>query len=587
MFDNVRKIVDAKDHFLIHTSTHPKPVRLAKAALKPEQCAAILKLCDGGKVGFADGTGPEVNASMPEDGDLVEATPQERAAQMAADQEQTTQTFNALGGHLRGAIMAPDPETGLPVDAVQSIDPSQTQAAPTGEVNQSVAPAPTTTDTTGTADTNGISNFAPPGPPATPAAKKSGSANTQTPAPAFAAEQTAQQAADEKAAEAAATTESKNAQVTADAVVAAQKDALKVQQDYNAAVLSNNKRLQDESQQRMNAYMSGRVDPNEFMRDLGVGGQVQAGISVLLAGIGAGLQGSLSNRALDIIQGKINQNIEEQKRRILTNKEGADFDQETAKNADIFAAHQSVRANEALQAQIALLGSQNTSADTAAELQKKLAALRDQNIANVNDLAQKQTDRQFAAKKAQSQINLTNAQADLAHQEAAKAKSDANNKGPAAAQKLQDRIIKVTHNASDGQGGVVPVTESFIANSDNPTAIAEWKNKADANGEATEALNAVKQALAVKYATIPGSEANGALQQAAYRLAGAMIVNSSGGSTRTPSPEAIKAYMAATPNLAGITSGLLGRTKGSIEGIQRDLDIRHHQIVREGQKVGR
>lgn len=69
----------------------------------------------------------------------------------------------------------------------------------------------------------------------------------------------------------------------------------------------------DNLQEKM---MNQKIDPNRFWANKSTGSKISAAIGVLLSGIGAGLQGTTKNMAMEVIDKQINNDIEAQKAEI-------------------------------------------------------------------------------------------------------------------------------------------------------------------------------------------------------------------------------------------------------------------------------
>lgn len=64
-----------------------------------------------------------------------------------------------------------------------------------------------------------------------------------------------------------------------------------------------------------NIYQQGKVDPQQYVKELGVDGKVMTGIGLVLSGMGSGLTGQ-PNMAMQVLQKNIDRNIDAQKQKI-------------------------------------------------------------------------------------------------------------------------------------------------------------------------------------------------------------------------------------------------------------------------------
>ena len=338
--EHITRVEDKDSHFLVHHAKKEKPIVVAKKGLNPATVAEIQKFCSGGKVHYDEGT---TDAATPpssnpiRDAAISFLSPQDAATPAATVPASPTEMITT------GA--SPEPVRGLGLAPFRSDQPAAqpqptTPAGPPAAQHQNGPPAAQpqngpitktrpTQSSPGSPDLNTVAE----------SAKKAYGVNTDAQVAAMA-------------------DLGQRNQVVKDA------SAQLLQDDYiaNASIekdrAARTAAYQKSSQAHWDQYMNGHVDPNQYMQNLGLGGQFQAGLSVLLSGIATGL-GQHSNTAMEILQGKINQNIDDQKAQLLKQKEGSEHDTTAIANINAWAADARARRLQATAANIALIQAKN------------------------------------------------------------------------------------------------------------------------------------------------------------------------------------------------------------------------------------
>lgn len=83
-----------------------------------------------------------------------------------------------------------------------------------------------------------------------------------------------------------------------------------------ATLLDENQRVQQEALTKLNdVYSKATIDPERYVKNLGVSGKISTGIGLVLSGMGSGLTGQ-PNMAMQVLQNNINRDIDAQKQTI-------------------------------------------------------------------------------------------------------------------------------------------------------------------------------------------------------------------------------------------------------------------------------
>lgn len=85
------------------------------------------------------------------------------------------------------------------------------------------------------------------------------------------------------------------------------------QQDLRQAYISHHSLLEDRSEGLFQAASKGEIDPNQYMNSKSTGSKIGIALSMLFSGAGQGLSHSTNNMAMDVVNKKIDQDIDAQK----------------------------------------------------------------------------------------------------------------------------------------------------------------------------------------------------------------------------------------------------------------------------------
>jgi len=97
----------------------------------------------------------------------------------------------------------------------------------------------------------------------------------------------------------------------AQAAEQAQNQYLKDREAFNQQSQSNLQQLMQHRQDAINDYANGHIDPKSYLNEMGTGSKIATGIGLLLGGFASARTGN--NAALQMLQKRIDQNIEAQK----------------------------------------------------------------------------------------------------------------------------------------------------------------------------------------------------------------------------------------------------------------------------------
>lgn len=159
----------------------------------------------------------------------------------------------------------------------------------------------------------------------------------------------------------------------AQAAQAAGDQASQAWNDYNAQIQQREqayqerlKAIDDEQNQLMQKFATNKVDPNRVWNNASTGNKIMAGLGLVLSGMGSGVTGQ-PNGALEIIQKKIDRDIEAQKSDKDTSRSLFQMNMEKYKNAQMAEEATRLQMNTALNAKLesikATTGSQQAKAN--------------------------------------------------------------------------------------------------------------------------------------------------------------------------------------------------------------------------------
>jgi hypothetical protein len=134
--------------------------------------------------------------------------------------------------------------------------------------------------------------------------------------------------------------------------------AMKAWNDYNGQSNQHAKEYQtrlaaidNEQSELAKKFSDGKIDPNRVWHNTSTGNKILAGIGLLLSGIGSGLSGQ-KNMALEIIQKKIDQDIDAQKADKENSRSLFQMNMEKYKNAQLAEEATRLQMNTALNAKL-------------------------------------------------------------------------------------------------------------------------------------------------------------------------------------------------------------------------------------------
>ena len=505
--DDVERITDEGDHFKVHSSSGKRPIILGKLGLHPDIIKEVQKLCAGGQVRSYDtgGSVEGVNAfndptpvslgpvEMNNAGQVVQVSP-------TADSSTTGTAAPSIGPDLLTSGVAPDNTQAV---NYASNTPPNTPTDNTSAINDAALAVANATKPVTTAKPNVSTG-------GTQGKYLSGSA-------------------DEKTQEQAATTESQNNAVE----IAAQKAAIATRNATNDAIdrkyetdLATSKAQMAADRQ---AYLTGKVDPNDFWKSIGGGDALMTGLGVVLSGIGSGLQGGgAPNLALNILQKRIETNIDLQKEAILRSKAAVDWDADQIKEVGLEFDKRKAMALSKFADTIEGAANAKAGANNSPELQKQLVGIRQ----TADQLNQTRVQAQATLAKTKADTSLAYAQANKANADAVKTRTE----GPKGVLPVQVTKSVPFYDKKTNSYKYHDVTESGIA----PTDQAKELNDADSKElNAAHSLTAYQSALAANpNGGLYGADAT-TLQNARHQAAVDFLIAQSP-SGRMPTPAAIK-----------------------------------------------
>jgi hypothetical protein len=376
---------EEKDHFVV--AGNAGAFRIAKGNLSPNALDGMRKMCRGGKVKLADGGVAEPGAKKPQKPPPANASPnvfdakKKIDAHNAALQQALNQEGMADGGEVAPQVEY-EPSTGAPItlmtdeqraELVRSAplgmlrgtgfdEPAATEAAP--------APAPQQEPTyTGAMARPGEEPAPQQAPAPTPQHGDQSLAEPSSGMPGAAGVMGAARATEKAIAERGKVEQTAAADMAAKQEAQAQEHrafAAHMESRYAANRASLTKMFNDLQDPKND------IKPDHFWESKSGFEKMRAGLGMIVTGIGAGLQGTTHNLAVEFIQRGIDRDIDAQKAN-LGKKQGA-LAFYSRQMQDDLAAEQMTKATmlNALASELAAQGSRNTSA--MAQQNTKLAA---------------------------------------------------------------------------------------------------------------------------------------------------------------------------------------------------------------------